>query len=407
MSTTDRVRVDLPISKIDFANGTAKLALDATDPQPGNHALVAEASLSLGRSVMVNSRALVGRALRNPDLFSSENLIEQGNSRPLIPLGIDPPDHSKYRKLLNPLFTPRRINALEDDIAHRVNYFIDSFIERGSCDFTAEFAELFPSSVFLDLMGLPWEDLDALVQMRDGLLRPGHGTDLTSEERTAAQRATADQVYEYFDRALDERTIEPRDDLLTKFLDVEASEADLTRDEVLSICFVLLTAGLDTVTDALTCFWARLAQRPELREQLVNDPSVIPDAVEELLRWETPVPYVVRWAREDAELGDSTVSAGHHVMVNLGAANLDDSEFEDPMDVRFNRPLGARHYAFGAGVHHCLGAHLARKELTVALREWHRRIPNYQLAPDYQVRYLPPLRFVPDLQISWSTEATV
>ena len=127
---------------------------------------------------------------------------------------------------------------------------------------------------------------------------------------------------------------------------------------------------------------------------------MIPHAVEELLRWETPVPMVVRWAREESRLGGEVVAAGHHVLVNLSAANLDPTEFADPLTVRFDR-AGNRHLAFGGGAHRCLGSHLARRELRIALREWHRRIPEYTLMPGYEVRYRPPLRFVPDLQLSW------
>jgi cytochrome P450 len=281
-----------------------------------------------------------------------------------------------------------------------VHHFIDTFADRGSCDFTAEFAELFPSSVFLGMMGLPWAELDTLIELRDGLLRPGT-RDMQPGERSAIQRAAAQRVYGYFDAILDERTAAPRDDILSRFVTTVSDGESLTRDEVLAICFVLLTAGLDTVTDSLTCFFAFLAQHPEHRARIVDDPDVIPDAVEELLRWETPVPAVVRWAREESVLGGETVAAGHHVLVNLSAANLDPAEFADPLDVQFDRPVN-RHVAFGGGVHRCLGSHLARRELRVALREWHRRIPEYTLSPGYEVGYLPPLRFVPDLQLSWS-----
>lgn len=390
-----------PVAKLDFANFDAPPG-SPDDPasQAVNRGLLATPALDLGGSVLCNTRALVEEVLRQPQLFSSEDVVEQGNTLPLVPLNIDPPEHVRYRKLLDPLFAPRRIDALEDDIASRVHHFLDSFVERGSCDFTAEFAELFPSSVFLGMMGLPWEELDTLVALRDGILRPGT-REMQPEERSAIQRATAQQVYRYFDAVLDERSAHPQDDILTHLTTAEADRERLTRDEMLSICFVLLTAGLDTVTDSLTCFWAYLAQHPEHRRAIVDDPSLIPNAVEELLRWETPVPSGVRWAREDTEVGGVPVEAGHHVLVNLGAANLDPAEYDDPFVVRFDRDVN-RHLAFGGGVHRCLGSHLARRELRVALREWHRRIPEYSLAPGYRVTYKPPLRFVPDLQLSWA-----
>jgi cytochrome P450 len=386
--------------KLDFVNAPLSETVDATAPQPRNHALAQQGAVDLLGMLIVNSRELVKDTLTHAEVFSSADLIEQGNVRPLIPLGIDPPAHLKYRKLLDPLFAPRRIDALEDDIAARANAFIDRFSERGSCDFTAEFAELFPSSVFLGMMGLPWEELDTLIRLRDGLLRPGT-REMSAEQRSQIQRRTAQEVYAYFDAILDERAAEPRDDILSAFVNAEADGQRLTRHEMLDICFVLLTAGLDTVTDSLTCFWAFLAQHPGHRRQLVAQPELLPNAVEELLRWETPVPSVIRWAREDCPVGDRVAGAGHLVAVNLSAANLDPLEFPDPLEVRFDRATN-RHLAFGGGVHRCLGSHLARRELRVALREWHRRIPEYGLTPGYEVRYRPPLRFVPDLQLSWS-----
>ncbi|MGV0791710.1 cytochrome P450 [Mycolicibacterium sp. XJ1819] len=401
MSQTTTPRADAPVEKFQFVSEGRTPDLEATTPQPTNHALAQQGVVAMGGHVMVNNRDLVNATLGAPEIFSSADLVEQGNTRPLIPLGIDPPDHAKYRRLLDPMFSPRKMDAQEADIAERVNMFIDTFIERGSCNFTTEFAELFPSSVFLGLMGLPWEELDTLVQMRDGLLHPGTD-DSTLDEKLEIQRRTAQRVYQYFDAVLDERTAEPRDDLLTELTRSDCDGEPLSRDDMLSICFVLLTAGLDTVTDTLTCFWAHLAQNPENRRQIAADPDVIARAVEELLRWETPVPWVVRWAREQRQFGEHMLAAGHHVLVNLSAANVDPAVFPNPLQVDFDR-RGNRHLAFGGGPHRCLGSHLARRELRIALREWHRRIPEYTLSPGYEVRYRPPLRFVPDLQLSWAS----
>ncbi len=397
------------MAKLDFVNLVAGFGEASSAPsQPANVALCERGALALGDGVMVNTRALADEVLRNPAVFSSEDLVEQGNSLPLIPLNVDPPNLVGYRKLLDPLFAPRRIESLEDDITMRMNDFIDTFIERGSCDFTAELAELFPSSVFLGMMGLPFEELDTLVEMRDGLLRPGTKA-MTDDERSAIQRETAGRVNAYFDAILDDRLANPTEDILSLFAALERAPDDaeggarrLSRNELLSICFVLLTAGLDTVTDSLTCMFAFLAQNPDHRRAIVADPEIIPNAVEELLRWETPVPQVARWARQTEVLGGATVKAGNHVLVNLGAANLDPAEFDDPTDVRFDREVN-RHISFGGGVHRCLGSHLARRELRIALQEWHRRIPDYSLTPDYEVKYLPPLRYVPDLQLTWPT----
>jgi cytochrome P450 len=379
------------------AGNSAVVNVGQLHPQPGNAALAEQGATNTSGMVSVNSRALVDETLKNWANFSSENLIDLGNIRPMLPIGIDPPDHLKYRKLLDPLFAPKRMDAIEADVAARVNRFIDGFEERGSCNFTTELAEPFPSSVFLGLMGLPWSELETMMRLRDGLLRPA-GQD--GEARLAFQKATALEVYEFFGAILDERGRDPQDDILTLFLTAEVGGAMLDREEVLDICFLLLIAGLDTVTDSLTCFWAFLAQNPEHRQQIVDDPEVIPRAVEELLRWETPVPSVVRWSRRECTVGDQEIAAGDIVSVNISAANVDENEFPDPLEVRFDREVN-RHLSFGGGVHRCLGSHLARRELRVALREWHRRIPNYGLAPGYEVAYNPPLRFVPNLQLAW------
>jgi len=188
MSSENPKRAECPVRKLDFINSPLSQASDTVAPQPRNHALAQQGAICALDMVIVNSRELVQEALRKPKVFSSSDLVEQGNVRPLIPLGIDPPDHKKYRRLLDPLFAPGQIDALEDDIVGRVNTFIDSFIDRGSCDFTAEFAELFPSSVFLGMMGLPWEELETLVGFRDGLLRAGTPQMSPASDRRSSAR---------------------------------------------------------------------------------------------------------------------------------------------------------------------------------------------------------------------------
>ncbi len=381
---------------------------DLSAPQPRYQSLI-EGGGSLcpmDGLTMVFSRELNDYVLRHHELFSSAGPMDIGNHRPMIPLNIDPPRHGKYRKILDPLFAPRRMDEQEDDITERVNHFIDRFIERGECNFTDEFAELFPSAVFLGLMGLPWEELDTFIRLRDGILRPERfNPDAQFDQgvRLDFQRNTAAEIYEYFGRCLDERAERPTNDVLTKFLSAEVDGERLTREEMLDICFLFLIAGLDTVSDSLTCMFAFLAQHPEHRQQIVDDPSIIPSAVEELLRWESPVATgVPRLATADCMLPNGqAVAAGTSVMVNFGAANVDPAEFADGLDVRFDREQN-RHIAFGGGVHRCLGSHLARRELRVTLREWHRRIPEYSIKPGHEkLEYPPGLRMVKDLTLVW------
>jgi len=350
------------------------------------------------------SREAVDTVLRHHEVFTSEFGIDLGNIRPLIPLSVDPPSHSKYRKILDPLFAPKRMDEQEADIASRANHFINGFIEKGECNFTEEFAELFPSSVFLGLMGLPWDELDTLLRLRDGILRPylvdpDAMTDMG--KRQAVTRATGEEIYEYFDGCLDERAQRPTEDILSHFLTAEIDGEKLTRHDILDICFLFLIAGLDTVSDTLTCFYAYLATHPEQRRLIVDDPDIIPSAVEELLRWETPVPGVPRMAKEDFEVAGVLIPAGTMINVGLGAANLDTAALPDAFEVILDRKVN-RHIAFGGGVHRCLGSHLARRELRVTLREWHRRIPEYSLKPGHEhLEYPPGLRHVKDLTLVW------
>jgi cytochrome P450 len=347
--------------------------------------------------VVLASRNAVDAALKDTTTFSSEGFLDLGNTRPLIPLSVDPPKHVKYRKILDPLFAPKRMDAAEADIAERFNRFVDAFADRGHCHFTDELATPFPSAIFLGLMGLPWEELDTFLRLKNGILRPDGST---PEEQAAVRRATGQEIYAYFDAILDERTTHPADDILTHFLTAEIDGDRLTREEILDICFLFLIAGLDTVTDSLTCMFAFLAQHPDHRRQIASNPDIIPAAVEELLRWETPVPQVPRMATGDTEVSGCPVKAGSFVSVMIGAANIDREHLPDALDVRFDRDVN-RHLAFGGGVHRCLGSHLARRELRVALEEWHRRIPDYELKPGIELHYPAGLRSVENLELVW------
>jgi cytochrome P450 len=381
--------------------------LDMANPQPRYERWIEEGGLicPVEGFAMAMGRSAVDEVLRHPELFTSKGIVQLGNIRPLIPLSIDPPDHLGYRKLLDPLFAPKRMDAIEDDIAARANRFIDTFVDQGSCHFTDELAVPFPSAVFLGLMGLPWEDLDTFLRMKDGIIRPGGATmmeaeNVDPEERARIQSETAEEIYAYFNAILDERESEPRSDIMSGFLNAEIDGNRLTREDILDICFLFLIAGLDTVTDSLTCFFAFLAQNPEHRSQIAKDPSVIPAAVEELLRWESPVPGVPRMAVADTEVAGCPVKAGTLMMASIGAANVDPAQFGDPMTVRFDRATNP-HIGFGGGVHRCLGSHLARRELRVMLREWHKRIPDYSLKPGSDLHYARGLRSVENLELVW------
>jgi len=353
-------------------------------------------------SYQVVRRSEVEFALQHPEIFSSAmEAVDLGQTVPLIPLQVDPPEHLKYRKLLDPIFAPKQMNAIEPDITRMVNELIDPLVERGSCEFTTDLAEPLPSSVFLGLLGLPLSDLDMFLGMKNGILRPA-GDDL--EAMQASQRATAASIQSYFADAVAERKKRPQEDLLSRFLAAEVDGARLTEEEILGICFLFILAGLDTVTDTLECFYAYLAQHPGQRRRIVEDPTIIPAAVEELLRWETPVTTVARVVASDVELGGCPMHRGDHVGVMIGSANTDERATPDADTVDLTRQPN-KHLAFGGGVHRCLGSHLARLELRTTLREWHRRIPHYELAPGAELVYGVGLRQIDSLPLVFPTPA--
>jgi cytochrome P450 len=340
-------------------------------------------------------------ALRHPEVFSSEMDIHLaiGTERPMIPQQIDPPRQTKFRKILDPRFSRRRMLEIEPDVRAHANALIDGFIDAGRCEFNQAFAIPLPCITFLRIMGLPVEDMDLFLELKDGIIRPPtQGSDPAAAAELRAK--TGRRIYAYFEKALDERAAKPRDDLLTYFLRAEIDGRELTREEILDICYLFLLGGLDTVTATLGCCVAYLAANPEQRRRIVEAPDTLSGAVEELLRWETPVMCVPRLVKRDVELSGTKIEAGGVAVLLLGAANTDQEEFAAAARVDFGRERN-RHLAFGGGPHRCLGSHLARMELRVALEELHRRIPDYAIQPGETPRYSSAIREVQYLPLAW------
>ena len=302
-----------------------------------------------------------------------------GNERPLIPLQIDGAEHTKYRKLLDPLFAPRVIAHLEPHVADIANELIDRFVDQPEIEFYEAFCVPLPSRIFLELMGLPHDLLDDFLEFKDAAIRPQGAT---PEEQKAYQRRVIGRMNDYLNAEFDRRLAadDTGDDLIGGFLSVEIDGDRLSREEILDIVFLLLIAGLDTVSSALSNMVAYLARHPEQRQQLVDDPSLLPAAIEELLRTLTPVPLGGRFATGNFEVNGNDVKEGDMIAVLWAAANVDPDTFPDPLKVDFHRPAN-RHVAFAAGFHRCLGSHLARMELRAALGAWHERVPEYAIAP--------------------------
>ena len=325
-------------------------------------------------------------ALRHPEVFSSSaDALSIGQEQPLIPLQVDPPEHTKYRRLLNPEFVPRKIGELEPDVRLLTNQLIDRFADGDGCDFHEDFATPLPSTIFLRLMGLPQDDLPMFLGWRDDNIRPDVAPD-DWEGAARIREAAGKAISEYFERAIDERRRKPDDGLLSQLAVAEIDGERLNREELLGICHLMLLGGLDTVTATLDCMIRHLADNPDDRHRLTAEPELIPGAVEELLRRETPVMLVPRIVKKDVTIGGVELRAGEMATLVIGAANTDGTRFEGAEGVDLTRDPNP-HLAFGGGHHLCLGAHLARVELRVGLEEFHRRIPDYHIPEGVEIHY--------------------
>jgi cytochrome P450 len=374
----------------------------ADDPLPNYRAMRETCPVARGDGMLEGTSAVyltryadVQWALKHPETFSSAfEAVSIGQEHPLIPLQVDPPEHARYRRLLDPEFSPKKMAAIEPDARVLVNRIIDEFVDNDGCDFHEDFATPLPSTVFLRLMGLPQADLAQFLQWRDNTIRP----DVAPDDWEGAQRIreqTGRDITEYFKGAIEDRRADPDDPddeaLLSRLVRAEIEGRPLTDAELLGICHLLLLGGLDTVTATLDCAIVYLARHPERRRLLASGTAVTAGAIEELLRAETPVMAVPRVIKQDCTIEGVDIKAGDHATLCLGAANGDDGEFDDADGVDFGRTPN-RHLAFGGGPHRCLGSHLARMELRVALEEFHRRIPDYEIAPGTDIHYSPGIR---------------
>ncbi len=339
-------------------------------------------------------------ALKHPEVFSSAaEAVNIGQSHDLIPLQIDPPLHTGYRRFLAEWFNSRAIAPLEPEVRKLVNELLDDIVPRGGCDFHADFATPLPSTVFLALMGLPQDDLDTMLRWRDDIIRPA----VDPAEAEAIRARTGAEITAYFDGQIDELRTTPRAGFWSDLVNTEYEGRLLTRGELLGMAFLLIIAGLDTVTATLDCFIEYLAQHPDRRRQLVERPELTTDAVEELLRALSPVQLVPRLIVQDATIGGVDVKAGDHATIVVGAANLDPAVYDRPDDIDFERQRSIN-LAFGGGPHLCLGINLARLELRVALEEWHRRIPDYSIRPGSVIAHSPGIRQADHLPLVWAAD---
>lgn len=340
--------------------------------------------------------------VHDPATFSSAkgNVIPMLQvERPMIPLHVDPPAHHSYRRILQPWFSPRRMRRLESEVREITVTLLDSAMDEDECDLAEAVAWPLPAIVIARIIDLPTEHHPQFQAWSEAIVRDAHLPDVA--------RVSASGLYGYFGALLAERRSAPGDDFVS-FLTTASFEGRSLRDEeILDICFLLLLAGHETTANNLTLALHFLARRPDLQKQLRKDPGLIPLAVEELLRYEAGFPGSARTVTTATVLRDVPLDPDDRVMVLWGSANRDPEEFPDPDQFIVDRHPN-RHLSFGAGIHRCLGAPVARLEFRVLLEELLSRCPNFELAAPESTSVKPGITWgMEHLPVRWvSTPAT-
>jgi cytochrome P450 len=317
----------------------------------------------------------VVRALHDTDTFCSRFgiTLEEGSALPML-LTTDPPDHTALRRLVSRAFTPRRVADLETAIRTLSTRYLDRL--RDGADLIADYAAPLPMDVISRLLGVPDGDQEELRGWSDALLHRAEG----DMEVTPAGIDAAYQLYKYFSAFVSERRHVPgEDDLAGALLAAESDGDHLTDDQVVGFLFLLIIAGNETTTKLLGNCLLALQRFPSERAKVIADPARIPDAVEEILRYEGSTQVMARTLTRDVDLYGRKMPRGAKVLLLLGSGNRDERVWDRPDVYYIDRSWPTHHLAFGHGIHVCLGAALARLEMRVGLEEFLRRHPGYEI----------------------------
>jgi cytochrome P450 len=346
----------------------------------------------------INDYDLLFDAARDTSLFSSQRLtlpaLPEGKEPRVIPVSLDPPEHTAFRLPLMKAFAPAKVKELEPWIRAFADELIDAFIDKGRCDFVDTVAEPMPVIIFMKFMGL---DTSRLREFRTWVYDM-----LTNDDERRMQSHKL--IEAMLSEVIAERRAEPQDDMITRLIQGTVHDRPIADDELLAYCLLLFAAGLDTVANSLSFTMQHLARDAALQDRLRAEPAMIPEAVEEFLRLYA-VANIVRVVGHDGEFAGVQLRAGERVLFVLPTGNYDPKRFPDAARFDLEREDKA-HISFNAGPHRCVGSHLARLELTLMLQQWFARMPNVRLDPDYR----PSMRggqvmALHNLPILWETSA--
>lgn len=290
------------------------------------------------------------------------------------PISSDPPFHAMARRLLLPAFAPRKIDALEPFTRQLCNELLDQLAGKSTADAAVDYAQHIPLRVIAKMLGFPATDADYFRHVIHLVLEEGVTLSEEDDERLVEQQA----LDAYFDRQIDDHVANPRDDLTSFLLEAELDGNKLMREHVRGTMLLILVAGIDTTWSAIGSSLWHLARHPEDRKRLAHEPELMPFAIEEMLRAYAPV-TMARMVAKDVEIGGCPMKEGDWVLLPFPAANRDPKFFDRADEVVIDREEN-RHSAFGLGIHRCLGSNLARMELRVAVEEWMKRYPDFEIA---------------------------
>ena len=348
----------------------------AHDRDAAWHMLLAPGEVAVSDSgvYFLSGADVVEEAALHPELFSSQGAFDiVGSPFPMVPIAFDPPEHTRFRRVLDKFFGPRRMAERAPELRQQVGDLIHQIVASGSSsEVMSALAVPFPSQVFLTLFGLPLDDRDLLIGWKDAVLAFSAADGSTPSPETLARGA---ELMAYLNEHLADRRSSGGDDLLSLLL-ADTSDGALTDQEIIGLCFLFLIAGLDTVTAATGFALYELARNPLLRATLIDDEEAVVHFIEEVLRINPPVPYVPRTTTAEVTVAGVTIPAGSMCWLGLGTANRDPVRYPDAEDIHARRN---NHFTFGRGPHRCLGSHLARLELRLIIEEWNRQISKYSV----------------------------
>ena len=352
--------------------------------------LVPGAILSLTADHAVCSGALRDERFGKPNPQSPDTpavmrwmdrLMDPKIAHPLLPpsmLSVDPPEHTRYRKLVSKAFTPRAVEALRPRVHEIADELLDAVEAHGRMDLIGDYAGLLPVAVICEVLGVPAPDR-ARFRALGACVARLLDIDLTYREYRDAMRALR-ELNEFFDAQLRRVRRDPGDDVLSRMVQVEEDGDRLTDHELKASALLLLVAGFETTVNLIGNGYLALHDHPEQRDHVTDEPATWPNAIEEMLRWDPPVQYTGRIAHVDAEIDGVPIPKGRPIGALIGGANRDPRVFPDPERFDVGRANAREHLAFAGGVHYCLGASLARLEGQVALEVLLNRFPDLGLA---------------------------